>query len=90
MKEHGFTVQEAMDHIGNLYDGIRTKFCEDFQNIPRFGGVADHLIAEWCYGTGIWVTTNIKWSFASERYFGKQGLKVMKHRTVTLLPKQNK
>ncbi|KAF9460417.1 terpenoid synthase [Collybia nuda] len=90
MKEHDLTVQEAMNYIGDLYNHIRKQYCEDFQDLPRFNDNVDGLVREFCYGTGIWVTTNIKWSFASERYFGKEGMEIMKHRTVTLLPKVDK
>jgi len=89
LREYGCTLQEAMDKIGTSYAGIKQAFCDNYNNLPSTGDeTVDELVKEYCYGMGIWVTTNIKWSFASERYFGKQGLEVMKHRTVTLKPRK--
>lgn len=91
MREKNLGVQEAMDHIGEMYDDMRTKFCEDFENIPYFSQYSpevNELVHKWCWYVGNWVTTNIMWSHLGERYFGKAGMEVLKHRTVTLLPKQ--
>jgi Delta6-protoilludene synthase len=44
-------------------------------------------VQEYCWSLGQWVTANVKWSFKTPRYFGKDGLDIMKHRKVALLPK---
>ncbi len=89
MREKGLTVQEAMDHVGVLYRKVAQTYIENSKNLPRFtelGLGVDKLMEQYVYGMAILVTCNIKWSFASGRYFGDNGLKVMQHRTVTLLP----
>ncbi|KIK60267.1 hypothetical protein GYMLUDRAFT_74039 [Collybiopsis luxurians FD-317 M1] len=88
MKEEGLSVQEAIDRAGSIYCDIAKKFCKDFENLPVFGGQLDQCVKEYCWGVGNWVTTNIKWSFASERYFGRQGMEVMEHRIVELRPQE--
>ncbi|KAK7441388.1 hypothetical protein VKT23_016636 [Stygiomarasmius scandens] len=90
MREKGCTVQEAMDQVGKLYAHIKSAFIENYKSLPTFGDTdVDRLVKEYCWGMGNWVTTNIKWSFSGERYFGKTGLEVMKHRNITLIPKKH-
>lgn len=90
MREKGLSIQGAMDHVGVLYQQIAQSFVKDSKNLPKFpeyGPGVDQLIEQYVYGMGIWVTCNIKWSFASGRYFGDKGLEIMEHRKVALLPK---
>ncbi|KAF5335276.1 hypothetical protein D9758_016241 [Tetrapyrgos nigripes] len=88
MKEKNYTVQQAMDHVGSIYVGIRDDFLENYKNLPVYDEPVNSLVREYCWGTGQWVTTNIKWSFKGERYFGKEGLEIMKHRRVVLRQKE--
>ncbi|KAF5346639.1 hypothetical protein D9758_013207 [Tetrapyrgos nigripes] len=87
MKEKDCTVQQAMDHVGRIYVGIRDDFMENYKNLPVYEEPLNSLVHEYCWGMGQWVTTNIKWSFKSERYFGKNGLSIMTHRRVALRAK---
>lgn len=89
MREKGLTVQEAMDYIGQRYQRLAYQFCVDFMHMPVYPEPVDQLVKEFCWAMGNWVTTNIKWSFGGERYFGKAGKDIAIHRTVTLLPKRN-
>ncbi|KAJ7290091.1 terpenoid synthase [Mycena rebaudengoi] len=85
MREKNLSVQQAVDHIGEQYHHISRAFCEDMKNFPTFPASIDNLAKEYAVGMSLWVYTNIKWSFASERYFGKDGLLIEKHRRVRLL-----
>lgn len=89
MREKNFTVQEAMDYVGELHKKIADKFVEDYENLPQFPEPLNNLVKEYCWGMGQWVTTNTTWSFSGERYFGKDGPAIMVHRKVKLLPKKH-
>ncbi|KAF7372984.1 Terpene cyclase [Mycena sanguinolenta] len=75
----------AVDHVGEQYLHISRAFCEDMKNLPIFPDPVDNLVKEYATGMALWVYTNIKWSFASQRYFGRDGLAIEKHRRVRLL-----
>ncbi|KAJ6564020.1 terpenoid synthase [Mycena capillaripes] len=85
MREKNLSVQQAVDHVGEQYQQICRAFCEDMKNMPTFSGPLDNMATEYAAGMSLWVYTNIKWSFASERYFGRDGLLIEKHRRVRLL-----
>jgi Delta6-protoilludene synthase len=94
MKERGFNVQEAMDYIGDETLKLASRFVSLMKQVPTIdivgGPKCSHAVERYVWGLGNWVTANIEWSFESERYFGTQGLEIMKHRSVELLPKQAK
>ncbi|KAF7334898.1 Terpene cyclase [Mycena sanguinolenta] len=85
MKEKNFSVQQAVDHVGEKYLHISRAFCEDMKNLPIFPDPVNNLVKEYATGMALWVYTNIKWSFASQRYFGRDGPAIEKHRRVRLL-----
>ncbi|KAK7448143.1 hypothetical protein VKT23_013902 [Stygiomarasmius scandens] len=89
MREENFTVQQAMDYVGNIYIGVRDNFLENYRNLPVYDEPINSLLRQYCWGMGQWVTTNIKWSFKSERYFGKEGLRIMQNRRVILRSSRN-
>ncbi|KAF8181436.1 beta-glucan synthesis-associated protein-domain-containing protein [Mycena galopus ATCC 62051] len=80
MKEQGLELQSAVDHVGEQYQRLAQSFCQDMRELPTFPDDVDLLAKEYADGMGLWVYTNIKWSFASERYFGTEGLAIEKHR----------
>ncbi|KAJ6490976.1 terpenoid synthase [Mycena sanguinolenta] len=90
MREKNFNVQQAVDHVGEQYQQLSRAFCEDIKNLPRFPDPVDRLAREYAAGMSLWVYTNIRWSFASQRYFGRDGLLIEKHRRVRLLPPAKK
>ncbi|KAJ6571005.1 terpenoid synthase [Mycena vulgaris] len=87
MVQENLTVQEAVDRIGEQYRQLSQCFCEDMKTLPTFPDPWDAFAKEYALAMGLWVYTNIKWSFASERYFGKEGLDIAEHRRVRLLPR---
>jgi Delta6-protoilludene synthase len=85
MKENNLTVQQAMDHVGKIYVGIRDDFLYNYNNLPVYEEPLNSLVQEYCWCIGHFVTATIKWSLKSERYFVKSdGLEMM--RKVTLRP----
>ncbi|KAJ6545150.1 terpenoid synthase, partial [Mycena capillaripes] len=85
MKEKSLNVQQAVDRVGEQYRRLSQTFCQDMRDLPIFPADIDILAKGYADGMGLWVYTNIKWSFASERYFGTEGLAIEKHRRVRLL-----
>jgi hypothetical protein len=85
MREKNLSVQQAIDRIGEQYHHISRVFCEDMKSLLTFPAPMDNLAIEYAVGMSLWVYTNIIWSFASERYFGRDGLLIEKHRRVRLL-----
>jgi hypothetical protein len=88
MKEKGLDVQGAIDYIGEIYCGIAQKFVQDMKDMPSFSGPIDQLVSEYVFGLGNWVTTNIEWSFESERYFGVKGPEIKATLVVDLRSKR--
>ncbi|KAK0452226.1 terpenoid synthase [Armillaria borealis] len=88
MMDKGLDIQGAMDCVGRRYHQIARTFIEDMKHVPTFPGQIGKTLREYVFGLGIWVTTNIEWSFAGERYFGNAGPSIKVHRRVELLPKR--
>ncbi|KAA1470674.1 terpenoid synthase [Dentipellis sp. KUC8613] len=78
----------AMKWVAEYHASLERKFNDAYLKVPKWGGPLDLQVARYVDGLGNWVRANDQWSFESERYFGNQGLRIMKTRTVTLLPKE--
>ncbi|KAJ7637838.1 terpenoid synthase [Mycena rosella] len=88
MHQYNMNPQQAMNWIGDLHDEIAEEFLNTWDSVPTFGpGPVDREIRTYVDGLGNWVRANDQWSFESERYFGKEGLEIMRRRTVKMLPK---
>ncbi|KAJ7798178.1 terpenoid synthase [Mycena leptocephala] len=87
MNQYQMGVQEAMNWISDLHDKLANDFLETWNDVPTFGGPVDREVRIYLDGLGNWVRANDTWSFESERYFGKQGVEIMRTRTVDTLPK---
>ena len=91
MKERDLTLQGAMDFIGKEFHKISSRFVTLVKEIPTFDGLdaeASQALDRYIWGIGNWVTASIYWGYESERYFGTQGLEIMKHRVVEVSPKR--
>ncbi|KAF8884017.1 terpenoid synthase [Infundibulicybe gibba] len=89
MHEHKTTLEGALMWISRLHDDLVNVFLGEYENVPTWGLPAlDAQVAEYIHGLGNWVRANDSWSFESERYFGKAGLKVQRDRVVGILPKK--
>ena len=91
MKEHGLTLQGAMDFVGKEFHKRSSLFLTLVGEVPTFAdldGEASQALDRYMWGMGNWVTANIYWSYESERYFGTRGSEIMKHRLVEISPKR--
>ncbi|TFY62379.1 hypothetical protein EVG20_g6722 [Dentipellis fragilis] len=78
----------AMNWVADYHAKLERKFNDTYLKVPKWGGPLDLQVARYVDGLGNWVRANDQWSFESERYFGNGGLRIMKTRTITLLPKE--
>ncbi|KAK4107373.1 terpenoid synthase [Canariomyces notabilis] len=87
------SVQEAMDWVGRFHDELVDSFLAEYKSLPEFPqeqeseAVNEH-VREYANALANWVRASDCWGFESERYFGKDGMRVAKERTVVLRPKQ--
>ena len=87
MHQFDTDIQGAMDYIGEQHDGLAEAFLLNKDHLPSWGEPIDSQVARYVDGLGNWVRANDQWSFESQRYFGTEGLDILKHRAVKLLPK---
>ncbi|KAI9435079.1 terpenoid synthase [Lactarius indigo] len=87
MNEKGVDLNGALDwfmqHHGDMFD----KLLEQHQKLPSWGPDLDPVVARFTEGVARWMRGHDCWSFESQRYFGKGGVEIQKHRVVTLFPR---
>ncbi|KAI0660148.1 terpenoid synthase [Cubamyces menziesii] len=95
MAQHKLDLNGAMRWIGHYHDHLLDLFlahCDPASELagplPSWGPRVDEELKQYIDGLGNWVRANDSWSFESERYFGRDGLEVMKTRWLALLPKK--
>jgi hypothetical protein len=88
MSQHGYTLQEAVDYVGELCRQCIERFEAQRRQLPSWGPQVDADVQKYVLGLQHWIVGSLHWSFDSERYFGKSGLEVKKTRIVHLLPKR--
>ena len=86
MHNHGMTLQEAVDFVGDLCEKSLDRFNEDRVRLPSWGPEIDAQVQLYVQGQADWIVATLHWSFDSERYFGKKGLEVKKSRIVESAP----
>ncbi|TFK27829.1 terpene synthase [Coprinopsis marcescibilis] len=87
MYEKGWSLQEAVNFVGALCKKTIERFDSEKRNLPSWGRERDEEVAMYIDGLQNWIVGSLHWSFDSERYFGKLGPAIKKHREVKLLPK---
>ncbi|PFH45586.1 hypothetical protein AMATHDRAFT_71495 [Amanita thiersii Skay4041] len=88
MQQKGYNLQEAVDFVGECCRASIERFEMDRQQLPSWGPDVDRDVEMYVDGLQNWIVGSLHWSFDSERYFGKVGHQIKKHRTVELLPKR--
>lgn len=87
-RQEGLDLQSTVDFVGDLCKQSIDRFCLLREHLPSWGPEIDSQVEIYVDGLADWITGSLKWSFESERYFGKAGLEVKKTRNVTLLPRR--
>ncbi|KAL0945662.1 hypothetical protein HGRIS_014814 [Hohenbuehelia grisea] len=88
MREKNLDLQASMDFIGSMNTQLAADFIASYAELPSFSPEIDQRVKDFCWGVGNWVTASVKWNFATERYFGKEGPQIQRHRCVRLAPKR--
>ena len=88
MREQELDLQGAVDYVGALCQGTIQRFEDNRAMLPSWGDELDKQVATYVEGLQNWIVGSLHWSFDSERYFGKEGLRVKQNRVVKLLPKR--
>ncbi|CCM03258.1 uncharacterized protein FIBRA_05385 [Fibroporia radiculosa] len=87
-EQQGLDLQGAVDFVGDLCKSSIDRFHLLRENLPSWGPEIDREVEIYVDGLADWITGSLKWSFESERYFGKTGLEVKRTRVVNLLPRR--
>lgn len=89
MEHHNMNLQQAVDKVGELCKNTIDAFISNLERIPDFGDEqVNREVKLYVQGLQDWIVGSLHWSFETERYFGKDGLKVKETRIVNLLPKK--
>jgi hypothetical protein len=88
MDRRGYTLQEAVDYVGELCRQCIERFEEQRKQLPSWGPELDAAVDKYVMGLQHWIVGSLHWSFDSERYFGKTGMEVKRTRIVNLLPQR--
>jgi len=87
INESGYGVQQAMDYVGQWYQGHIDRFLHIANQPPETGDKQiDGNLKKYVWGLGYWITANYEWSFRSKRFFGTDH--VQKGAVVQLLPRR--
>lgn len=90
MKQFHLGVQDAIDKAGELSDEKIAEFVHVYSHwVPRWVGPVDLDVQKFIHGMAMCVSGVLHWSYESQRYFGKHGLRVKETRRVRLLPRSN-
>ena len=89
MKHKGYTLQQAADHVGEVFTGLVGRLVQARQNFPRFGQEIDSAVSKYIDAVEVWVVGFIDWSFVTDRYFGQMGEEVKKTRIVKLFSRKS-
>jgi hypothetical protein len=90
MKQFNLGVQGAIDKAGELSDQKMAQFVHLYSHwVPRWVGPVDLDVQKLIHGMAMCVSGVLHWSYESQRYFGKHGLRVKETRRVRLLPRSN-
>ena len=93
MASLNLSVQGAMDWVGEFHDGLVEEFMVEYKKLPQVCALDESVtvkrhVKEYATALANWVRASDCWGFESERYFGKDGLRVGKERTFILRPQQ--
>lgn len=85
MREYGYSLQQACDHVGVHFEKLMDRFLADKPRLRSFGDASvDANIANYIKMLEHWVRGSLEWSFDSQRYFGIRHKEIRETRVVVL------
>ena len=88
MKTDGMTLQEAVNHVGEVFESLMGTYMKNKALVRSFGPEHDANIQAYMQGIGYWAVGNIEWSFKSQRYFGSAHEEVRRTGVVKIAPRR--
>ncbi|THH13873.1 hypothetical protein EW146_g6385 [Bondarzewia mesenterica] len=88
MNERGYSIQEAINFVGDLCKDTIDSFNSVRRSLPSWGPEIDRQVEQYVDGLQNWIIGSLHWSFETKRYFGDRGQDVKKNLAVKLLPKK--
>ena len=89
MEHEGYTLHQAIDHVGETFTGLVQRLLQARRNLPVFGQEIDCAVSKYIDAVEIWVIGYLDWSFASKRYFGQMSEEIKKTRIVKFSPRKS-
>ncbi|KAI9439678.1 terpenoid synthase [Lactarius indigo] len=87
MNEKCVDLDGALDWLAEYNRVVLSRFQAQYRMLPSWGPDMDPVVTAFVERLGYWIRGHDCWSFEAERYFGKKGPEIQKHRVVTLLPR---
>ena len=69
MHNNGFSLQEAADYSGVMYQKLMQQMLQGKASLRSFGPVVDGQLQKYIKGLEDWVMGSLNWSLESKRYF---------------------
>ena len=82
MHERKFSLQEAADYSGVMYQTLVQQLLRGKEELRSFGPAIDAQLRKYIQGLEDWVAGNLHWSFENRRYFGDEAERVKLTREV--------
>ncbi|KAF8522904.1 isoprenoid synthase domain-containing protein [Hysterangium stoloniferum] len=73
MKENVISVQDALDHCGELFRQTAQSFFDNLKNVPNSSLDVQKVLLLYADGITQHLTGMTEWSYRSQRYFGNKG-----------------
>ncbi|KAF8159217.1 terpenoid synthase [Crassisporium funariophilum] len=86
MHEHHLGFQKALVWLSVYSTATIKKFFSAQERLPSWGTKIDDAVKEYINRVGRCVRGYDSWSYETQRYYGRNGLKIQKHRRITLQP----
>lgn len=84
MKEKGLSLQDTVDFVGADFAALLNGFAADRKRLPSFGSQTDRDVAKFIDALETWIVGNIRWSFSTMRYFGRDHEEIQRTLVVKL------
>ena len=86
MEEYNLDLQQALYWLSGYASKLISSFLANFRAIPSWGEKIDRAVMLYIDRVGRGIRGCDAWSYETKRYYGDDGLKVLKCRKIALLP----
>jgi hypothetical protein len=86
MEEYHLDLQQALYWLSGYASKISSNFLANVRALPSWGEKIDRSVMVYIDRVGRGIRGCDAWSYETKRYYGNDGLNVLKCRKITLLP----